>query len=151
MEEVIKISLQKWPHSSPKSVYSWVVTWEHCCVIPGHSVSLSSWFEMGEAGEEAATRISLQKWQLTAQPCHCAHPLYDPIPPYYQGWGARQQSIVHTTKLGSRRLRPLLLSLFLPHHLHLFGPFMSASDVVCFYFLSRFLNFIQSIELLGLT
>ena len=47
MEEVIKISSQKWPHSSPKSVYSWVVTWEHCCVIPGHSVSLSSWFEMG--------------------------------------------------------------------------------------------------------
>ena len=82
MEEVIKISLQKWPHSSPKSVYSWVVTWEHCCVIPGHSVSLSSWFEMAE---EAATRISLQKWLLTAQPCHCPHPLYDPIPPYYQG------------------------------------------------------------------
>ena len=103
-----------------KSVFSRA----HCC----HSVSLSSWFEMAE---EAATRISLQKWLLTAQPCHCPHPLYDPIPPYYQGVGSQtSEHCAHdkTWVASIRTTSPISLPTTRPKSI---WP-ISASDIVCF-------------------
>ena len=82
--------------SSTACILGWL-KWKQLSGTWRFPVSLSSWFKMG-------TRISLQKWLLTAPPRHCAHPLYDPIPPYYLAGSGTQtdgRSIVRATKLWS--------------------------------------------------
>ena len=99
-EAVMRVSLQKRPHILPLlSVHSWAVTWEHC-LLPC-TLSLSSRDGILKGGDDAVTRISLQKWGSL-----CDSSL---LTVYIgQTWGPRHQSIVHVWQNLGGRLRPLL-------------------------------------------
>ena len=98
--QVIRITLQKWPPIFPQQrVFLGGLSGNNCQVLGG-----SQQWVAGSRWGRGTTRISLQKWLLTAPPRHCAHPLYDPIPPYYlagSGTQTDRRSIVSATKLWS--------------------------------------------------